>query len=149
VRAVVQRVYDAAVTVDGAVTGSVKQGLLVYLGVASDDTEADCRWMCGKVAELRIFSDETGRMNRDVREVRGGILLVSQFTLLADARKGRRPDYSGAAKGEQARLLYEKCIDLFRERDMPVECGVFGAEMKVSSVNDGPVTIILDSCRGC
>jgi D-tyrosyl-tRNA(Tyr) deacylase len=145
VRAVVQRVRDAKVLVGGAAAGSVDRGLLVYLGVAVDDGEADAAWMAEKVAELRIFEDEAGIMNRSAREEGAGALVVSQFTLLADARKGRRPSYSDAAPPETARPLYESFVGLLRGRLVSVETGVFQAEMQVAYTNDGPVTILLDS----
>jgi len=145
VRAVVQRVSRAAVRVDGRVTGEVGTGLAVLLGVAVEDGEQDARWMADKVAQLRIFEDEAGRMNRSVEDVRGGVLVVSQFTLLADARKGNRPSFVGAAPPEAANALYERVCGALRERGIPVGTGVFRAHMEVELVNDGPVTILLDS----
>jgi D-tyrosyl-tRNA(Tyr) deacylase len=145
VRAVVQRVARAAVSVDDRVAGSVGRGYLVLLGVAEGDGEAEAKWMAGKIAGLRVFEDEHGKMNLDVEQVGGGVLLVSQFTLLADCRKGRRPSFVGAAAPEEADRLYRVVGDLLRERGLPVETGVFAATMAVELVNDGPVTIILDT----
>jgi D-tyrosyl-tRNA(Tyr) deacylase len=144
-RAVVQRISDARVAVDGAVTGSAERGLLVYLGVARGDTGKDAEWMADKAADLRIFEDSEGKMNLSVLEAGGSALVVSQFTLLADARKGRRPSYSDAAEPELAKILYERFVELLRSRLGRVETGVFQAEMRVAYVNEGPVTILLDS----
>ncbi len=144
-RSVVQRVSRAAVRVDGAVVGEIGHGLLVLLGVAAGDGEEDARWSADKVAQLRIFEDEAGKMNRSVEEVRGGVLLVSQFTLLGDARKGNRPSFVAAAAPEAANALYEQGAGRLRERGLPVAPGVFRATMQVELVNDGPVTLLLDS----
>ncbi len=144
-RAVVQRVRDAAVRVEGREVGGIPAGLLVYLGVGRNDTEKEARLICDKVANLRIFPDELGKMNRSVTDVKGGILLVSQFTLFGDAREGRRPSYSEAAPAELARTLYEKAIELLRTTELPVASGEFQASMEVSYTNLGPVTILLDS----
>ena len=144
-KAVVQRVRDARVTVDGTVSGSIERGLLVYLGVARDDTEADAARLAEKIAVLRIFNDENGKMNRSVQDTGGGVLAVSQFTLLADARKGRRPFYGDAAEPDAARALYEYFIALVQKTGVPCAAGVFRAHMDVRYTNDGPVTIILDS----
>ncbi len=147
-RAVVQRVSRAAVRVDGAVAGAVERGLLVLLGVAAGDGEAEARWMADKVAQLRIFEDPAGKMNLSVEDVRGGVLVVSQFTLLGDARKGNRPSFVTAAPPEAANALYERVCALLRERGLPVAQGVFRAHMDVELVNEGPVTILLDTARG-
>jgi D-tyrosyl-tRNA(Tyr) deacylase len=144
-RSVVQRVARAAVRVDRQVVGEIGHGLLVLLGVAGGDSDADARWMADKLAQLRIFEDEGGKMNRSVQDVRGGVLLVSQFTLLGDARKGNRPSFVGAAPPEEANALYESVAALLRARGLPVAQGVFRAHMEVESVNDGPVTLLLDS----
>lgn len=144
-RAVVQRVSRAAVRVDGAVTGAVGRGLLVLLGVARDDGPGDARALADKVAGLRVFEDAAGKMNLAVGEVGGGVLVVSQFTLLGDARKGNRPSFTEAAPPEAASALYQAVCGLLRARGLPVETGVFRAEMQVELVNDGPVTILLDS----
>jgi D-tyrosyl-tRNA(Tyr) deacylase len=146
-RAVVQRVSRAAVRVEGAVTGAVERGLLVLLGVAAGDGEAEARWMADKVAQLRIFEDSAGKMNLSVADVGGGVLVVSQFTLLGDARKGNRPSFVAAAPPEAASALYERVCALLRERGLPVAQGVFRAHMDVELVNDGPVTIVLDTER--
>ena len=144
-RSVVQRVSRAAVRVDGAVVGEIGQGLLVLLGVAAGDGEEDARWSADKIAQLRVFEDQAGKMNRSVEEVRGGVLLVSQFTLLGDARKGNRPSFVAAAAPEAANALYERVAARLRERGLPVATGVFRATMQVELVNDGPVTLLLDS----
>jgi D-tyrosyl-tRNA(Tyr) deacylase len=146
-RSVVQRVARAAVRVDRQVVGEVGQGLCVLLGVATGDSAEECRWMADKLAQLRIFEDEAGKMNRSVLDVGGSVLLVSQFTLLGDARKGNRPSFVGAAPPEQASALYEEVAALLRARSVPVATGVFRAHMEVELVNDGPVTLILDSQR--
>ena len=144
-RCVVQRVTSSSVTVDGVVSGQIDAGLMVLIGVSVDDTEADLKYMAEKVPNLRIFDDENGVMNRSVLDVGGSILAVSQFTLYGDARGGRRPSYIRAAKPDRADELYEKLIARWREKGIHVETGVFRTEMKVSLINDGPVTILLDS----
>lgn len=144
-RAVVQRVSRAAVRVEGRTVGEIRAGLLVLLGVAQGDGEKEAAWMADKLAALRIFEDAEGKMNRSVADVGGGLLLVSQFTLLADARKGNRPSFTGAAPPEPANALYERVCALLREKGLPVAQGVFRAMMEVELVNDGPVTILLDS----
>ena len=144
-RAVVQRVSEASVTVDGHVTGSVGHGLCVLLGVGAQDNEEDARWMADKVCDLRIFEDEQGKMNRSVVEVQGGVLAVSQFTLYGDARKGTRPGFIDAARPEQALPLYQRFCKLVRGRGVAVGEGVFGATMQVRLANQGPVTLLLDS----
>lgn len=140
-----QRVTRAEVRVDGAVTGKVDRGLLVLLGVAVDDDERDAQQAAEKLANLRIFEDEAGLMNRSVREAGGGILLVSQFTLHGDARKGRRPSFITAAREDLAKPLYERVGELLEREGLAVGYGVFGAHMDVELVNDGPVTILLDT----
>jgi D-tyrosyl-tRNA(Tyr) deacylase len=145
-RAVIQRVSSARVAVGGEVTGEIARGLLVLLGVGHGDTEADAQWLAEKIAALRIFEDEGGRMNRSVVEVAGGLLVVSQFTLLASTRKGTRPSFNDAAKPDLAVLLYEafnRCASTALGR--PVATGRFAAKMDVSLVNDGPVTLVIDS----
>jgi D-tyrosyl-tRNA(Tyr) deacylase len=144
-RSVVQRVARAAVRVESQVVGEVGHGLLVLLGVAGGDSEADARWTADKLAQLRVFEDEAGKMNRSVEDVGGGILLVSQFTLLGDTRKGNRPSFVAAAPPGEANALYEAVAVLLRARGLPVAQGVFRAHMEVESVNDGPVTLLLDS----
>ncbi|MEQ8764355.1 MAG: D-aminoacyl-tRNA deacylase [Planctomycetota bacterium] len=144
--AVLQRVRRAKVTVDEAVVGEIGRGLLVLLGVVAEDDEADGEWLVDRVLGYRIFADEDGRMNRSLRDLRGGILVVSQFTLCADGKKGRRPSFTGAAPPERAEALYEKFVSACRREDLRrVATGRFAASMQVELVNDGPVTFILDS----
>ena len=144
-RAVVQRVASASVTVGNETVGSVGPGLMVLIGVSSDDTAKDLKYIVDKVMNLRIFDDENGVMNRSVIDAGGSILAVSQFTLYGDARGGRRPSYIRAAKPEAANDLYEQAVSAWRESGIHVETGRFRTEMMVSLVNDGPVTILLDS----
>jgi D-tyrosyl-tRNA(Tyr) deacylase len=145
VRAVVQRVAEASCRVDGAIVGAIGPGLVVLLGVGIGDREADADQLADKVMHLRVFSDEAGQMNRSVIDVSGGLLVVSQFTLLGDVRKGRRPSYSDAAPPEEANRLYEHFVGRLRPSGLPVATGVFRATMDVALVNQGPVTILLDS----
>ena len=147
-RAVVQRASRGRVVVDGAVSGEIGKGLVVLLGVARDDGEQDARLLADKVAGLRVFEDALGKMNLAVGEVGGGVLVVSQFTLLGDVRKGNRPSFTDAAPPEAANALYERFCALLREKGLTVATGVFRAHMDVELVNDGPVTILLDSRRG-
>jgi D-tyrosyl-tRNA(Tyr) deacylase len=147
VRAVVQRVARASVEVDGKVVGQIERGLLVYLGVAKEDTEADARYMAEKVAGLRIFPDDADKMNLSIVDVQGAVLAVSQFTLLGDCRKGRRPGFDGAAESARANELYELFCTALADSDIKVERGIFRANMQVESTNDGPVTMLLDSRR--
>ena len=145
-RAVIQRVSQASVKVDGKTTGAINQGLLILVGVEDADTQEDIEWLCKKIAGLRIFDDENGVMNRSVMEIDGGLLAVSQFTLMASTKKGNRPSYIRASKGDFAQPMYEKfCQVLEKEANRKVEKGIFGADMKVSLLNDGPVTIIMDT----
>ena len=145
-RAVIQRVNEANVRIDGAETAAIGRGLLILVGVEQGDTPADAQWLAGKVVQLRIFPDDTGKMNQDVRDVAGGLLVVSQFTLLGDARKGNRPSFVQAARPEEAVPLYELFLSQLEDRTgQPPQRGVFAADMQVSLVNDGPVTILLDS----
>ncbi|MGA2070355.1 MAG: D-aminoacyl-tRNA deacylase [Sedimentisphaerales bacterium] len=144
-RAVIQRVSSATVEVNGQVVGHIGRGLLVYLGVGKADTDSDAAFMAEKLVNLRIFADETEKMNRSALDIGGEILLVSNFTLQGDCRKGRRPGFDGAAEPAMAERLYEKVAQLIAEKGLKVARGVFGANMQVSSVNDGPVTFILDS----
>jgi len=146
-RAVVQRVSRARVSVDGEVKGSIKNGLLVYLGVGKDDTEADAEYLAGKIANLRIFEDAEGRMNVSAVSLHPAALVISQFTLYGDARKGNRPAFTAAARPDRAEGLYEKFMQLLSSHGLKVESGVFGAMMDVDAVNRGPVTIMLDSSR--
>jgi len=144
-RAVVQRVSEASVAVEGKVVGQIGPGLCVLVGVAQGDALADAEWMATKVCELRIFEDEAGKMNRSVLDTGGALLAISQFTLLGDAQKGRRPSFAAAARPEEAQPLYAKFCALCRERGVRVDEGVFRATMTVRIVNEGPVTLILDS----
>ncbi|HET8721593.1 MAG TPA: D-aminoacyl-tRNA deacylase [Nitrospira sp.] len=147
-KAVIQRVTRASVEVEGRTVGAIGAGLLVLLGVAKGDGEADCRFMAEKLRGLRIFADDAGKMNRSVEDVRGAILLVSQFTLLGNTRSGRRPGFEDAAPPEDAQRLYEHVSATLKAQGIPVQTGVFAAHMKVELVNDGPVTFILDSRSG-
>ncbi|RZK62853.1 MAG: D-tyrosyl-tRNA(Tyr) deacylase [Hymenobacter sp.] len=145
-RLVIQRVREASVTVEGIITGQIGPGLLVLVGCAPADEEAALTWLVRKLINLRIFNDENGQMNRSVRDVGGEVLVVSQFTLLADARKGSRPSYTGAAPPAVAEPLYQRFVALVaQELGRPVPTGIFGADMQVRLLNDGPVTIVLDS----
>ena len=144
-RCVVQRVTEASVTVNGETVGAVGPGLMVLIGVSTEDTDTDLKYMADKVPNLRIFDDENGVMNRSVIDVGGSILAVSQFTLYGDARGGRRPSYIRAAKPDEANALYERLVAAWRAKGIHVETGRFRTEMKVSLVNDGPVTILIDS----
>lgn len=146
-RAVVQRVSEARVRVDGKVTGQIGPGLVVLLGVAKTDNAAASEQLAEKVLGLRLFGDEQGRMNQSVEEVGGAVLAVSQFTLYGDCRKGRRPSFDRAAPAEQARALYEEFVAALRRRGARVETGVFQAMMEVELVNDGPVTVLVDTER--
>ena len=158
-KAVVQRARNASVTVEGMVTGKISRGLLVYLGVAREDSEKDAEWMADKIANLRIFEDAQGKMNLSIKDILAedtlsqagegegpiGVLAVSQFTLLADASKGRRPYYGGAAEQGKAKALYDYFMEKIRDQGLVCEAGVFQAHMDVSYTNDGPVTILLDT----
>ncbi|HWJ25548.1 MAG TPA: D-aminoacyl-tRNA deacylase [Flavisolibacter sp.] len=145
-RVVIQRVSRASVRVDGAITGEIGNGLLVLLGVEDADTQEDTQWLSNKIVNLRIFNDDAGVMNRSLLEVGGGLLLVSQFTLHASTKKGNRPSYIRASKGEIAQPMYEQLKQkLEQDSGIKVQTGIFGADMKVELVNDGPVTIVIDS----
>jgi D-aminoacyl-tRNA deacylase len=144
-RLVIQRVSQATVTVDQAIAGSIGTGLLVLVGIGKGDTEEDANYLLDKLLGLRIFPDENGKMNRNVHEAGGSLLIVSQFTLYADCRKGRRPSFDSAAPPDQAQALYTYFLDAARRGPVPVECGVFQASMLVELINDGPVTIWIDS----
>ena len=147
-RCVVQRVSRESVTVEGKITGQVEKGYMVLVGVEQGDAEQDVRYCADKVAGLRVFEDENGKMNRSVKDVGGAVLAVSQFTLLGDARHGRRPSFSNAARPEEANALYEAFCQALRAENIRVETGVFQTDMQVELVNDGPVTILLDSRKG-
>ena len=147
-RCVIQRVTRARVTVDHETVGQIASGFMVLVGVQSGDTEADAAYCAAKIAGLRVFEDEDDKMNLSLSDVHGGVLLVSQFTLLGDARHGRRPSFSNAARPEEANALYEDFCQALRAAGIRVETGVFQTHMEVSLVNDGPVTILLDSRKG-
>jgi D-aminoacyl-tRNA deacylase len=144
-RAVVQRVLQAQVEVDKEVVGQIGPGLLVYLGVEKGDTNDDLVWVAEKVLKMRIFPDQEEKMQFPITEVVGSILLISQFTLCADLRKGNRPSFAPAAQPEEANGMYEAFVGYIAEKEVQVQTGVFGAMMQVSSLNDGPVTLVLDS----
>jgi D-tyrosyl-tRNA(Tyr) deacylase len=146
-RSVIQRVSRASVSVEGRIVGNIGHGLLVFVGVADGDEAADIDYTASKVRDLRIFADDQGRMNRSVVETGGAVLLISQFTLLADVRRGRRPGFAAAAAPEAARAAYEELVGRLRGTGLTVETGVFQAHMQIDLVNDGPVTILLDSRR--
>jgi D-tyrosyl-tRNA(Tyr) deacylase len=146
-RAVIQRVCSSSVEVQGRVVGQIGRGLLVYLSVGRGDEEKDAEFMADKISGLRIFSDEAGKMNLSVQDVGGAVLLVSNFTLHGDCRKGRRPGFDAAGLPEAAKALYEKTTELIADKGIQVAMGIFGANMQVNSVNDGPVTFLLDSTR--
>ncbi len=143
-RVLVQRVSEASVRVGGEVVGAIDQGLLLLVGFTAGDGNEAIEWMVEKIAGLRVFPDDADRMNRDVREVAGSLLVVSQFTLYGDARKGRRPSFVDAAPPEQAEAFYEQFADALRRRGISVETGAFGEHMAVTLVNDGPVTMLLE-----
>jgi len=145
VRAVVQRVRQASVEVNGTVTGEIQAGLLALIGVAKDDRDDDAGYLASKIAGLRVFCDAAGAMNLSLTEVGGAVLAVSQFTLYGDARKGRRPSFVDAAAGPDAEPLFNRFVELLRREGVRVDTGVFGAQMRVQLVNEGPVTILLDS----
>jgi D-aminoacyl-tRNA deacylase len=144
-RAVIQRVKQARVSVEGQVIGEIKQGLLCFLGVGKEDQEADADYLAAKIPQLRIFEDAGGRFNRSLLDIKGEILVVSQFTLFGDCRRGRRPSFSDAAEPDQAHELYQRFIAKLKENAVPVATGEFQAHMEVELVNDGPVTLLLDT----
>lgn len=146
--AVIQRVVSASVTVEGAVVGAIGRGILVLLGVERGDTEVDARYLADKIADLRIFADDGGKMNRSVIDIGGKILSVSQFTLVGSCDKGRRPSFDRAAPPDEGKRLYEIFNRFLRERGLVVETGIFQADMLVSLVNDGPVTFVIQSRKG-
>ena len=146
-RAVVQRVKEAKVDVEGRTVGEIDHGLLVLLGVGEDDSEKDCEYLANKIAHLRVFSDDQGLMNLSLVEIEGAVLVVSQFTLWGDCRKGRRPSFTRAARPEKARALYEHFVGILRGKGLQIATGEFQEMMDVHLVNDGPVTLILDSSK--
>lgn len=146
-RGILQRVAHASVEVDGDIVGKIGNGLLILLGVSDSDTDADLKYIADKALNLRIFSDENDKMNLSVKDIGGEILVVSQFTLYGDCRKGRRPSFDSAGKPDYANDMYEKFISYCAESGLKVKHGIFGADMKVSLLNDGPVTIMLDSTK--
>lgn len=144
-RAVVQRVKSASVSVDGKLVGAAKKGLLVFLGVGQEDTDDDMTYLADKILHLRIFSDSDDKMNLSLTDIAGDLLVVSQFTLYGDCRKGRRPSFDSAMTPAEANRMYERFVESCRAKNIHTETGVFGADMQVELVNDGPVTILLDS----
>lgn len=144
-RVVLQRVAHASVTVDGEIIGKIQRGFLLLVGVTHDDAMEDMEYLVRKIVQMRIFEDEEGKLNRSIQDIGGEILSVSQFTLYADTKKGNRPSFSKAAPGDVALEMFEQFNGLLRETGIPVETGQFGADMKVELLNDGPVTILLDS----
>ncbi len=144
-RAVVQRVTKASVEVDGKIVGEIKNGFLVFLGVCDEDDETDVKYLVEKITNLRVFEDSDGKMNLSLAQINGELLVVSQFTLFGDCRKGRRPSFDKAGKPEKANFLYQEFIKMCKALNFTTEEGVFGADMKVSLLNDGPVTLLLDS----
>lgn len=144
-RAVVTRVKSASVDIAGQRVGEIEKGLLILLGVGPEDGEEQCRYLADKILGLRIFEDENGKMNRSVSDIGGSVLVVSQFTLYGDCRKGRRPSFTGAANPELGNAMYERFLELCKGAGFPPQHGQFGADMQVASVNDGPVTMLLDT----
>lgn len=146
-RAVVQRVTYSSVEVEGVIVGEINKGFNVLLGISKDDTEEDMKYIKDKIINLRVFSDENDKMNLSLLDIKGELLLISQFTLYGDARKGRRPNFMNALGGEEAKKFYDKFIEMMKETGLKVQTGIFGADMKVDIKNDGPVTILLDSSK--
>jgi D-tyrosyl-tRNA(Tyr) deacylase len=143
-RAVIQRVCSASVTVEGQIVGQIGQGILVLLGVEKQDQETQADWLAEKIVSLRIFEDEAGKMNRSVHEINGAVLAVSQFTLAGNCEKGRRPSFDTAASADQGKRLYDYFIEALKRQHLPVQTGIFQADMQVALVNDGPVTFLLE-----
>lgn len=146
-RAVVQRVTYSSVEVEDVIVGEINKGFNVLLGISKDDTEEDMKYIKDKIINLRVFSDENDKMNLSLLDIKGELLLISQFTLYGDARKGRRPNFMNALGGEEAKKFYDKFIEMMKETGLKIETGIFGADMKVDIKNDGPVTILLDSSK--
>ena len=146
-RAVIQRETSSSVTVDNKTIGEINNGLNVLIGICNDDTIEDLQYVADKIINLRIFHDENDKMNLCIQDVKGELLIISQFTLYGDCRKGRRPNFMQAKSGEEAKVIYEKFVDIIKKSGLKVETGEFGADMKVQINNDGPVTILLDSKR--
>lgn len=144
-RVVIQRVSEANVKIENQIHGAIQQGLMLLVGIEPNDTKEDCDWLVGKISQMRIFSDHEGKMNHSIQDIQGELLIISQFTLHASTKKGHRPSFIRAAKPEIAIPLYDYFISCFQKLNIPVQCGVFGADMKVSLINDGPVTIQIDS----
>ncbi|SES73440.1 D-tyrosyl-tRNA(Tyr) deacylase [Natronincola peptidivorans] len=144
-RAVIQRISEGKVVIDNTISGEIKKGLLVFLGVGHDDTSEDVKYLAEKIMNLRIFEDKNDKMNLSVTDVEGKLLVVSQFTLMGDCRKGRRPSFTDAAKPLQAEDLYEEFVSFCRNTGIEVATGIFQADMQVHSINDGPVTMLIDS----
>lgn len=144
-KCVVQRVNHASVSVDGEILGSIDKGLLVFLGISDEDTDKDLKWLADKVIGLRIFEDENERMNLSLLDIGGEIMIISQFTLFGNCKKGKRPDFTGAGKPEFAKIMYQKFVDYCSDFIKNTKSGVFGADMKIDLENDGPVTILIDS----
>ena len=142
-RAVVQRVTYSSVKVNGEIVGEINKGFNVLLGISKEDTEEDMKYIKDKIINLRVFSDENDKMNLSLLDIQGEVLLISQFTLYGDARKGRRPNFMNALGGEEAKKFYDKFIEMMKETGLKVETGIFGADMKVDIKNDGPVTILI------
>jgi len=144
-KVVLQRVFEASVQVDGKIAGEISHGLMLLIGVDENDENADADWLVKKVLDVRIFSDEDGKMNHSVKDIKGEILCISQFTLISDYKKGNRPSYIKAARPEKAIPLFDYFKDEIKKSGLKTESGIFGADMKVSLINDGPVTLVLDS----
>jgi D-tyrosyl-tRNA(Tyr) deacylase len=144
-RVIVQRVSEASVQIDQKIQGSIQKGFVLLVGIEEDDTFEDCEWLASKISQMRVFSDDIGKMNLSIQEIKGSLLIISQFTLFASTKKGNRPSFIKAARPETAIPLYTHFIDSFKAFQIPTQTGVFGADMKISLINDGPVTIFLDS----
>ena len=144
-RVVIQRVSEASVTIDSQITSQINKGFMILVGICTEDNLEDIKWLTQKIVNLRVFGDEKGKMNLAITDIKGEILLISQFTLFASTKKGNRPSFIQSAKPEIAIPLYEQFINSLRETGIPIQTGTFGADMKVSLTNDGPVTIIIDS----